>query len=246
MCRIPCRRYASGLNPDTAPETVARCRETGFTAFKVKVAFGTETDTQVVSALARDLRSGERLMVDANQGWDIAEARRAVPRLGAFGLGVIEEPIPADRPVHEWAELAMLSPVPLAGGENVMGFEAFATLIRDGNHGVVQPDMLKWGGVTGAYAVARRAVAAGRSYCPHWLGSGIGLAAAAQVLAAAGGAGKLEHDVMENPLREVLAQPFPRVRDGVFPLPDGPGLGVEPNLDAASHWLLAQGEYRST
>jgi L-alanine-DL-glutamate epimerase-like enolase superfamily enzyme len=85
----------------------------------VKVAFGTETDTQVVSALARDLRSGERLMVEANQGWDIAEARRAVPHLGAFGLGFIEEPIPADRPVHEWAELAMLSPVPLAGGENV-------------------------------------------------------------------------------------------------------------------------------
>ena len=123
--------------------------------------------------------------------------------------------------------------MPLAGGENVMGFEAFATLIRDGNHGVVQPDMLKWGGVTGAYAVARRAVTAGRSYCPHWLGSGVGLAAAAQVLAAAGGSGKLEHDVMENPLREVLAHPFPRVRDGVFPLPDGPGLGVEPNLEAA-------------
>jgi D-galactarolactone cycloisomerase len=238
--------YASGLNPDTALETVARCREAGFTAFKVKVAFGTETDTQVVSALARDLKSGERLMVDANQGWDIAEARRAVPRLGTFGLGFIEEPIPADRPVHEWAELAMLSPVPLAGGENVMGFEAFTTLIRDGNHGVVQPDMLKWGGVTGAYAVARRAVAAGRSYCPHWLGSGVGLAAAAQVLAAAGGSGKLEHDVMENPLREVLAQPFPRVRDGVLPLPDGPGLGVEPNLEAASHRLLAQAEYRST
>jgi D-galactarolactone cycloisomerase len=238
--------YASGLNPDTAPETVAQCREAGFTAFKVKVAFGSETDTRVVSALARDLRSGEGLMVDANQGWDIAEARRAVPHLGAFGLGFIEEPIPADRPVHEWAELAMLSPVPLAGGENVMGFEAFATLIRDGNHGVVQPDMLKWGGVTGAYAVARRAVAVGRSYCPHWLGSGIGLAAAAQVLAAAGGPGKLEHDVMENPLREVLAQPFPRVRGGAFPLPDGPGLGVEPNLAAASHWLLAQAEYRST
>lgn len=238
--------YASGLNPDTALETVGRCREAGFTAFKVKVAFGTETDTQVVSTLARDLRDGERLMVDANQGWDLAEARRAVPRLGAFGLGFIEEPIPADRPVHEWAELALLSPVPLAGGENVMGFDAFATLIRDGNHGVVQPDMLKWGGVTGAYAVARRAVAAGRSYCPHWLGSGIGLTAAAQVLAAAGGPGKLEHDVMENPLREILAQPFPRVHDGVFPLPDGPGLGVEPNLNAASHWLLAQAEYRST
>lgn len=235
--------YASGLNPDTAPETVARCREAGFRAFKVKVAFGTETDVNVVSGLARDLRTGERLMVDANQGWDLSEARRAVPRLGAYGLGFIEEPIPADRPAGEWAELAMLSPVPLAGGENVMGYENFATLIRNGHHGVVQPDMLKWGGVTGAVAVGRRAVSAGRSYCPHWLGSGIGLLAAAQVLAAVGGPGMLEHDVMENPLREALAQPFPRAQDGLFPLPVTPGLGVEPDLSAAADWLVTHRVY---
>jgi len=237
--------YASGLNPDTAADTVARCRAAGFRAFKVKVAFGTETDTRVVSGLAGDLQAGERLMVDANQGWDLPEARRAVPRLGAYGLGFIEEPIQADRPAAEWAELAMLSPVPLAGGENVMGFEGFAALIGNGNHGVVQPDMLKWGGVTGAYAVARRAVAAGRSYCPHWLGSGIGLLAAAQVLAAAGGPGMLEHDVMENPLREALGQPFPRVRDGMFTLPETPGIGVEPALDAASGSLLTRMEHRA-
>lgn len=237
--------YASGLNPDTAAAAVARCRDVGFRAFKVKVAFGAEIDEAVVSGLARDLRPGERLMVDANQGWDLPEARRAVPRLGAHGLGWIEEPIPADRPAAEWAELAMLSPVPLAGGENVMGYEGFAALIGQGNHGVVQPDMLKWGGVTGAFAVGRRAVAAGRSYCPHWLGSGVGLMAAAQVLAAVGGPGLLEHDVMENPLREALAQPFPRVRDGVLTLPEGPGLGVEPDLAAAAPWLVTRMEHRA-
>ncbi len=237
--------YASGLNPDTAAATVARCRDAGFRAFKVKVAFGTEIDTATVSGLAHDLRPGERLMVDANQGWDLPEARRAVPHLGAYGLGFIEEPIPANRPAAEWAELAMLSSVPLAGGENVMGYDGFASLIANGHHGVVQPDMLKWGGVTGAHAVARRAVAAGRSYCPHWLGSGIGLLAAAQVLAAVGGPGMLEHDVMENPLREALAQPFPRVRDGLFPLPDRPGLGAEPDLQAAADWLVARAEHRA-
>ncbi|MCA6104106.1 mandelate racemase/muconate lactonizing enzyme family protein [Bradyrhizobium australafricanum] len=237
--------YASGLNPDTAPETVARCREGGFRAYKVKVAFGADKDTRVVSSLAKDLRAGERLMVDANQGWDLVEARRMVPRLGAFGLGWIEEPIAADRPLSEWAELALLSPVALAGGENVMGYEGFSGLIGDGYHGVVQPDMLKWGGVTGAYAVGRRAVMAGRSYCPHWLGSGVGLLAAAQVLAAVGGPGMLEHDVMENPLREALGQPFPRVTNGAFPLPDGPGLGVEPDLQRSEEWLVTRAEYRA-
>lgn len=237
--------YASGLNPDTALEAVTRAREAGFTAFKVKVAFGLEQDLAVLERLNRALRPGERVMVDANQGWDMPDARRAVPRIAAFGLGWIEEPIPADSPPEEWAELAMLSAAPLAGGENVAGFKDFSALIAAGSHRVVQPDMLKWGGVTGAFAVARQAVARGLTYCPHWLGSGIGLLAAAHVLAAVGGPGLLEHDIMENPLREALAQPFPRVHDGVFPLPEGPGLGVEPSANQATAWLLDHQELSS-
>lgn len=229
--------YASGLNPDTALEAVIRARAAGFTAFKVKVAFDLEQDLAVLGRLNRALRSNERLMVDANQGWDMADARRAVPRIAAHNLGWIEEPIPADSPAEEWAELAMLSTAPLAGGENVAGFKDFTALIAAGSHRVVQPDMLKWGGVTGCFAVARQAVAKGLTYCPHWLGSGVGLLAAAHVLAAVGGPGWLEHDIMENPLREALAQPFPRVHDGVFRLPAGPGLGVEPDLKMAAVWL---------
>jgi L-alanine-DL-glutamate epimerase-like enolase superfamily enzyme len=235
--------YASGLNPDTAVETMQRARAAGFTAFKVKVAFGLEQDLAVLDRMAGALGAGERLMVDANQGWDMPDARRAVPRIAERGVGWIEEPIPADSPAADWAELAMLSRAPLAGGENVAGFAAFAALIEAGNHRVVQPDALKWGGVTGALAVARQAVARGLTYCPHWLGGGIGLLAAAHLLAAAGGPGLLEHDVMENPLREALADPFPRVADGAFPLPETPGLGAEPGLAAAAPWLLARREW---
>ncbi|HEY4173376.1 MAG TPA: mandelate racemase/muconate lactonizing enzyme family protein [Rhodopila sp.] len=230
--------YASGLNPDTAVEAVERARAAGFTAFKVKVAFGLEQDLAVLERLKRALRPQERVMVDANQGWDMVDARRAVPAIAAYDVGWIEEPIPADSAPEEWAELAMLSAVPIAGGENVAGFRDFAALIGAGSHRVVQPDMLKWGGVTGCFAVARRAVAKGLTYCPHWLGSGVGLMAAAHVLAAVGGPGLLEHDAMENPLREVLAKPFPRVHDGVFPLPAGSGLGVEPSGNEAAAWLL--------
>jgi L-alanine-DL-glutamate epimerase-like enolase superfamily enzyme len=136
----------------------------------------------------------------------------------------------------------MLSRAPLAGGENIAGVADFKALIAARSHQVVQPDLLKWGGVTGCYGVARAAVASGLTYCPHWLGAGLGLMAAAQLLAAVGGPGLLEHDVMENPLREVLAQPFPRVRDGVLPLPTGPGLGAEPDLEAASAFLLDRRE----
>ena len=172
------------------------------------------------------------------------EARIAVPRLAAHHLGWVEEPIPADSTAEHWAELAMLSDAALAGGENVSGFAGFAALIAARSHKVVQPDMLKWGGVTGCFAVARRAVENGLVYCPHWLGSGLGLAAAAQLLAAVGGTGLLEHDVMENPLREVLAKPYRGVKDGIFTLPDGAGLGVEPDLEAGKRWLIDHREFK--
>jgi len=41
----------------------------------------------------------------------------------------------------------------------------------------VQPDLAKWGGVSGMLDVAERIVAAGLRFCPHYLGAGIGLAA---------------------------------------------------------------------
>lgn len=229
--------YASGLNPDTAFDTVARCRETGFTAFKVKVAFDLDGDLANIARIRRDMRAGERLMVDANQGWSMEAARVAVPRFAAHDLDWIEEPIAADRPHEDWAELSMIAGGPLAGGENVSGFAAFDRLIAGGAHAVVQPDMLKWGGVTGCSAVGRRAVEAGRRYCPHWLGGGIGLLAAAQVLAATGGEGLLEYDVMENPLRGPLgAQALP-VEGGRVALNDAPGIGMVPDLAAIAGYL---------
>jgi L-alanine-DL-glutamate epimerase-like enolase superfamily enzyme len=231
------------LNPDTALETVRRARSAGFTAFKVKVAFGLKQDLAILDSINQDLRPGERLMVDANQGWDMSDARKAIGKMSERNLGWIEEPIPADSPTEHWAELAMLSASAIAGGENVSGFGAFSKLINEGSHKVVQPDLLKWGGVTGCFAVGRQAVAKGLTYCPHWLGSAIGLTASAHLLAAVGGNGLLEHDVMENPLREAFTSQFPRVANGVFPLPQGPGLGFVPDLEKASQWLLSKAEF---
>jgi L-alanine-DL-glutamate epimerase-like enolase superfamily enzyme len=58
-------------------------------------------------------------------------------------------------------------------------------------YGVLQPDVTKWGGITGDIRVARAAVAAGKRYCPHYFGGGIALLAFLRLLAAAGGEGLL-------------------------------------------------------
>jgi len=94
--------------------------------------------------------------------------------------------------------------------------------------------MAKWGGVTGCLPVARAILAGGRTYCPHYLGGGIGLLASANLLAAVGGPGLLEVDANPNPLRSDI--PGTTMMDGRVALGALPGLGIE----ALPETLLSQ------
>ena len=229
--------YASGINPEGAGDTVTQARSIGHRAFKLKVGFNREMDQLNVKQLAADLQPGEVLMLDANQAWDLTAAEEFVQRIAGLPLQWLEEPLPVDRPATEWEHLARFSQIPLAGGENLRSLEEFATVIEANYLGVVQPDACKWGGVTGCLRVARSVLQAGLRYCPHYLGGGIGLLASAHLLAAVGGDGLLEVDCNPNPLREALAIPYPKLSQGRFPLPEGPGLGVEPDLKAMKNYL---------
>ncbi len=67
---------------------------------------------------------------------------------------------------------------------------------------------------------------------PHFLAGPIGVLSAAHCLAVAEGSGILEIDANPNPLRERLTGGLPAIKDGIMTLPNGPGLGVEPDPDA--------------
>jgi len=224
--------YASGLNPDEPEKLALKRAGEGHNAFKLKVGFGEETDIANLKRLRAVLGAGARLMVDANQAWDIETAAHMAGRLAEQWIDWLEEPLRADAPAADWKTLAARSPVKLAAGENIRGSEAFREVISTGAISVIQPDLAKWGGFTACLPVARSAIAAGRRYCPHFLGGGVGLIASLHLLAAAGGDGLLEIDSNPNPLREMMAEPFPALSDGKIAVPQEPGLGVEPELAA--------------
>jgi D-galactarolactone cycloisomerase len=227
--------YASGLNPDNPERLAAERLRDGHRAFKLKIGFSREQDLHNLAALREALGDGVTLMTDANQGCDLATAIAMGRAIAPFRPVWYEEPIRADAPLAAWRELAAQSPVRLAAGENLRG-EAFEEAIEAGIIGVVQPDVGKWGGVTGNARVARRSVGAGLTYCPHWLAGGIGLMASLHILAAAGGDGLLELDANPNPLREMLVGDLLTVRDGRVAVPQGPGLGIAPDLAALDRY----------
>lgn len=232
------RVYASGLNPD-APERLAKTKQqAGYTAFKLKVGFGSERDLANLASIERALGPEARLMVDANQGWSVAQALEMLPKLESFRLDWIEEPIRADAPWQAWQRLKDSTRIPLAGGENIAGAEDFERALANKVLGVVQPDLAKWGGLSGCLPVARRIRESGARFCPHYLGGGVGLLASAHLLAAVGGDGLLEIDANPNPLRSLIAADLERVQDGKVVLSNLPGLGFEPDFNTLSSYLV--------
>ena len=231
------RVYASGIGPDKVVAVALAKHAEGYRAFKLKVGFGAERDVANLSAMREALGPDAVIMCDANQAWSPTDAASRIAELAPYKPYWIEEPIGADQPHAAWHSLAQASPVPLAAGENLRGEPAFTEAIEAGYLRFVQPDVGKWGGITGGLVVARRAQVQGIAYCPHWLAGGVGLAASLHALAGSGTPGGwAEVDANPNPLRE---QVFPlTVVDGWATLSDAPGLGVAPDLQALASYQV--------
>ena len=216
--------YASGINPGNAAKTVQRCRDEGYRAFKLKIGFDRQGDLQNIQQICAALGPQDSFMVDANQAWTLDQALAGLPNLAPYPIKWLEEPMMADRPTEEWQKLADASSIPLAAGENMINAQEFDDAITGNCFGVIQPDLCKWGGISGVLPVAQKIIAAGKRYCPHYLGGGVGLAASAHLLAAVGGGGMLEIDSNDNALRGDLFSPT--ITNGQITLSDETGLGV--------------------
>lgn len=228
------RPYASGIDSRLGPEMVSAARSAGYRAFKLRVGFGGLDPADAVGNVAEGLRTGELLMVDANQAWDRDTAVDVVRALASQPLRWLEEPLPVDSDDESWAAVSAAASAPLAGGENMRSKADFDAAITGDVFGVIQPDICKWGGLSLCAPVAHAVISRGKTYCPHYLGGGVGLAASAHLLAAVGGDGLLEVDFNDNALRDVLAGPFLPLQDGSSIVPDAPGLGYVPDVGSIS------------
>lgn len=231
------KTYASGINPDRPEKMVNELLENGYAAFKLKIGFDEALDAENLKNI-RKLIPNDLLMVDANQAWDLPTAIERINALMSFDLNWIEEPIRADSPLSHWQQISSVCNVRLAAGENMVGQKIFDEAIKSGAFRVIQPDIAKWGGISGCLPIVNDLKKKGIEYCPHYLGGGIGLAASAHLLAASSSMGMLEVDSNPNPLRSLKNCPTNTISDGNITLSEDVGLGFEPNLDDLSQFLI--------
>lgn len=167
------RAYGSGVNLhyslDDLVAQVERWIAAGFDAVKVKVGRpDLREDLDRIAAVRAVLGPDRALMIDANQRWDLETAARSVEALSAYSPAWIEEPLRADD-LTGHAELARRIEVPIAVGENLHTAYRFAEFLRAGAAQIVQPNIVRVGGITPFRRIADVAVEHGATLHPHLL-----------------------------------------------------------------------------
>ena len=188
----------------------------GIGGIKIKVGQPDwKTDLHRVATLREHLGQTP-FMVDANQQWDRARARRMCRELEAFDLVWIEEPLDAwDAAGH--ADLSHTFDTPIATGEMLTSVGEHMALLDAGYCGIVQPDAPRIGGITPFLKFATLAAHAGLALAPHYAME-IHLHLAATYPTEPW----VEHFEWLNPLFNERME----IRDGRIWVPDRPGLGV--------------------
>jgi o-succinylbenzoate synthase len=149
--RIPVNVTVPAVAPEQAMRIVAG---SGCRTAKVKVAEpgqAASDDIERVEAVREALGPSGKIRVDANGGWDAAQAARVLRRLAAFGLEYAEQPCAT---LEELAELRRHIDVPVAADESIRRAEDPLRVKAAGAADIVVLKVQPLGGVRAALRVA--------------------------------------------------------------------------------------------
>jgi len=152
---------------DQLTDEASRLVDQGYRALKMKVGLrDSREDRRRVASVRRAIGDDVLLMVDANQKWDLMEARQAARLLEDFDLSWLEEPLHPDD-IRSHRALNESTFIPIALGEHVYTTHAFRDYIEHDAVDLLQVDVCRIGGVTPWLEVAALGNAFNLRVCPH-------------------------------------------------------------------------------
>jgi L-fuconate dehydratase len=157
------------------------CREglaQGWQNFKMKVGRSLAEDERRCAIVRQEIGPDCRLMVDANQVWEVGQAIEWMHALSRFDPWWIEEPVCPDDILGHGKVARAVRPIRVATGEHGHSRVMFKQLLASDAVDVVQPDACRLGGLNEALAVLLLAAKFGKPVCPH--AGGVGLCEYAQ------------------------------------------------------------------
>jgi L-alanine-DL-glutamate epimerase-like enolase superfamily enzyme len=232
--------YAASVNwgdDEFMDRELDRYLEKGFPRIKVKVANPVTEACRRIERLRK--RAGEdiELCVDANWAYTLEEAVEVGRALTDNNYFWFEEPLrPEDEGGYE--ELHRRCGTPLAAGESNFTLDQAMRLVANRTLSYLQPDVARSGGITETRRMAEFAAAHDVQYAPHIGMSGIVCETASVHLAAAmPNLRAMECETDSSPFKTAITGAAPgadRQKNGMLPVPTGPGLGIEIDWDAVA------------
>ncbi|MEX0696212.1 MAG: L-fuconate dehydratase [Dongiaceae bacterium] len=153
----------------------------GWNHLKIKVGRSLEDDIRRLRVVREEIGPGRKLMVDANQIWDVPEAIAWMAELAPFAPWWIEEPTSPDDILGHAAIRKAVAPIGVATGEHCHNRVMFKQFLQAGAIDFCQIDACRLGGVNEVLAVLLLAAKFGVPVCPH--AGGVGLCEYVQHLA---------------------------------------------------------------
>lgn len=217
----------------------------GWDAIKIKVGGDVAEDHRRCAVVREAIGVDRRLMIDANQVWEVGEAIARTQALADVRPYWIEEPVHPDDVLGHRRVREAVAPVRVATGEHVPNRVIFKQFLQAGAIDVVQADACRLGGLNEALAVMLLAAVHDVPICPH--AGGVGLCENAQHLSMIdflrfGGSDDgrmIEH---AGHLHEHFLDPI-RVESGRYRAPDAPGFGAEVHAASLAEFEYPHGSY---
>jgi len=240
--------YASQLFGDTPQQTLVKAKQSRAAGFKAaKFGWGpfghgdVETDAQHIAAAREGLGSDSIVLIDAGTVWydNVEQAALRLSALKAHRVTWLEEPFISSA-LDAYKKLADQSdPVKIAGGEGAHSFHTAKHLIDYGGVGFIQIDTRCVGGISAAHQVAQYATPRGVTFVNHSFTSHLALSASVQPFAGIESAHICEYPVEQSDLGRTLSRERLELSsDGLFRLPESPGMGIDPDPDTIRKYLV--------
>lgn len=200
----------------------------GWTHFKLKVGGALDDDLRRARLVRAKIGAENKLMMDANQKWDVQEAIDRTRALAQVNPWWMEEPTSPDD-ILGHARIRRESGVRIATGEHCHNRVMFKQLLQANAIDVCQIDSCRLAGVNENLAVILMAAKFNIPVCPH--AGGVGLCEYVQHLSVFDylrASASLENRVTEyvDHLHEHFADPV-RIRNAHYMLPEKPGYSAE-------------------
>jgi L-fuconate dehydratase len=232
-----------GYSDDKVRRLVRDAIDRGFTHVKLKVGRSLEDDMRRMAIARAELGPSRRLMIDANQIWEVDQAIENIKQLARFQPWWVEEPTSPDDILGHARIARAIAPIGVATGEHVHNRVMFKQFFSAGAISFCQVDACRLGGVNEVVAVLLLAAKHGVPVCPH--AGGVGLCELVQHLAMfdfIAVSGSLEGRVIEyvDHLHEHFLEPAV-VRDGRYTAPTTPGYSSQMRPESLAMYAFPYG-----